>query len=275
MGTFYWVLLAPMILARIGSNAAILGSVESAGNCLYIHFFFLLPAWRRRGLGRAVLRYNERRLRDIAAAHPADGPRFFQCFASDTEKGKEALLLNEGYAAARHEYNMVRSLSEPVVVAPLPPGLEVRPTRPEHYRLIWEADQEAFRDHWGYVPGTEEHYRGWLDNPNFNPALWQVAWEVQTNQVAGQVQNFVNAKENEEYRCRRGYTEGISVRRLWRRRGLARALLTRSLQMFKDMGFTEAALGVDTQNLSGALRLYESVGFRVVKRESIYRKAME
>jgi ribosomal protein S18 acetylase RimI-like enzyme len=64
------------------------------------------------------------------------------------------------------------------------------------------------------------------------------------------------------------------VRRPWRRRGLARALLTRSLKMFQDMGMEEAALGVDTENLSGALRLYESVGFRAVKRQTIYRKAL-
>ena len=87
------------------------------------------------------------------------------------------------------------------------------------------------------------------------------------------VLNFINQNENEDYHRQRGYTEGISVRRPWRRRGLARALLTRSLQMFKDMGMTEAALGVDTQNLNGALRLYKSVGFRESQRWTIYRKA--
>lgn len=86
------------------------------------------------------------------------------------------------------------------------------------------------------------------------------------------VLNFLDEAENEEYQRKRGYTEGISVRRPWRRRGLARALLTRSLKMFQDMGMTEAALGVDTQNLSGALRLYESVGFQPVKKLTIYRK---
>jgi ribosomal protein S18 acetylase RimI-like enzyme len=99
-----------------------------------------------------------------------------------------------------------------------------------------------------------------------------VAWDASTGEVAGQVQNFVNAEENEQRGVRRGYTEGISVRRPWRRRGLARALLTRSLQMFKEMGMEEAALGVDAQNLSGALNLYESVGFRVEKRHTTYRK---
>jgi ribosomal protein S18 acetylase RimI-like enzyme len=88
------------------------------------------------------------------------------------------------------------------------------------------------------------------------------------------VVNFLNEEENKEYNRKRGWTENISVRRPWRRQGLARALLTRSLQMFKDMGMDHAALGVDTQNLSGALDLYQSVGFQVEKKHTDYRKKL-
>jgi ribosomal protein S18 acetylase RimI-like enzyme len=103
--------------------------------------------------------------------------------------------------------------------------------------------------------------------------LWKVGWDG--DQVAGSVLNFLNEDENEEYQRKRGYTEGISVRRPWRKRGLATALITRSLMMFQEMGMTEAALAVDAQNLSGALRLYESVGFRQVKQSATYRKAVD
>ncbi|MCJ7824376.1 MAG: GNAT family N-acetyltransferase, partial [Anaerolineales bacterium] len=78
-----------------------------------------------------------------------------------------------------------------------------------------------------------------------------------------------------EYNRKRGYTEFICVRRPWRKQGMATALITSSMKMFKEMGMTEAGLGVDTQNLSGALWLYESLGFRQVKRHSTYRKPME
>jgi ribosomal protein S18 acetylase RimI-like enzyme len=245
---------------------------EDGDNRLYAHFGHVLPEWRRKGIGRAMLRWNEARLREIAAGHPHNTPRLFQAEVSDGEIAKEALLSSEGYAPVRHGYHMRRSLAEPITLTPLPPGLEVRPVPPQRYRTLWEADQEAFRDHWGFVPGTETDYQRWLNEPIFNPGLWQVAWDG--DQIAGAVQNFVNEKENQEYNHQRGYTEGIFVRRPWRKRGLARALIMRSLLMFKDMGFTEAALGVDTQNLSGALRLYESCGFRAVKRESLYRKPM-
>ena len=84
-----------------------------------------------------------------------------------------------------------------------------------------------------------------------------------------------HADENSRHNRLRGYTEDVCVRRPWRRRGLARALLARSLQVLRERGMTEAALGVDTENPSGALRLYESLGYRPVQRWTVYRKPME
>lgn len=89
------------------------------------------------------------------------------------------------------------------------------------------------------------------------------------------VQNFINEEENKEYGRKRGYTEGISVRRPWRRQGLAKALIARSFRVLKDLGMTEAALGVDADNPNGALQLYRSMGFQVVKRHTTYRKPVD
>ena len=66
-----------------------------------------------------------------------------------------------------------------------------------------------------------------------------------------------------------------SARRPWRRRGLARALIARSLRLLQELGMEEAALGVDAENPNSALRLYESMGFRTVKQHGTYRKALE
>lgn len=250
---------------------------EENGPRIYSHVGFSRPEVRGRGLGRAAFRWLEARQRQIAADHPATGERFLQTYATTTETARLALLESEGYTAVRYGFDMVRPLgpgSEPVVVAPMPEGLEVRPVLPEHYRAIFDADAEAFRDHWGYVPPTETNYQGWLAGEMFQPHRWQIAWDVARNEVAGMVQNFVHENENKEYNRRRGYTEGISVRRPYRRLGLARALLTRSLKLYQEQGFTEGALGVDAQNPNGALRLYESVGFTVVRQSMVYRKPL-
>ena len=65
------------------------------------------------------------------------------------------------------------------------------------------------------------------------------------------------------------------MRRPWRKQGLAKALIARSLLALKERGMTEAALGVDAQNTSGATHLYELMGYRVTKHGAIYRKVLD
>ncbi len=246
---------------------------EDEGNWIYAHFGFLLPEWRQRGIGRAMLRHSERRLRQIAAKQQVDGPRFFQTEANNAQTGLEAMLHDEGYQPVRHEYEMLRDTLQDIPAAPLPAGLELRPALPEHHRLIWQAMNEAFRDHWGYRAGSEQEYQQWINNPHNDLSLWQVAWDG--DQIAGMVLGVINPNANAEYNRKQGWVDDVCVCRPWRKRGLAHALLARCLQAFREHGMTEAALGVDTENTTGALRVYERIGFHPAKRFTVYRKPLE
>jgi len=245
----------------------------SDGIRTYHPFGFLHPDWRGKGLGSAMWAAAEARCREIAATHPAETPKFFQVEPFETEKALVALLERRGFQPARYETHMVRDLSEPFPEAPMPPGLEVRPVTPEHYRPIFEASNEAFRDHWGVRDQSEEEYQSQLEDPDFRPELWMVAWDG--DQIASVIHNYIDQKDNEEYQRKRGYTEGICTRRPWRKLGLARSLLVQSMKMFLEMGMTETALSADSQNISGAMRLYEGAGYRVVKQQIIFRKPIE
>jgi mycothiol synthase len=274
-----------MIFAEVdpgdGSRPEVIGysrgawRMEGSGEYRYMFFGRILPRWRRKGIGRAMLGWMEGRLREIAAGHPMQVEKYFLSVAAQGETGFAALLEKTGYRPVRYGFEMVRPDLENIPDYPLPEGLEVRPVLPEHYRPIWEADDEAFRDHWGYVAPSEEDYQAWLvDTTTFQPELWQVAWDIATNQVAGQVKTYIDHEQNKLYHRQRGYTEFISVRRPFRRRGLARALIARSLRAQKQAGMTESALGVDSENLSGATKVYEDCGFRVVKKMTVYRKPL-
>ncbi len=248
---------------------------EDSGNYLYYFGGFLVPEWRRKGIGSAILQWIENRMREIAAGHPADRTKYFQVFLSQFEIARTAMLEKNGYKPVRYFHEMVRPSLDDIPDFALPEGVQIRPVLPEHYRLIWDADVEAFRDHWGHSQPTEEDYQTWLnDKTIFQPHLWQVAWDIATNQVAGQVRTFISQVENEKYNRKRGFTEFISVGRPWRKRGLARALIVRSLQAQKEQGMTESILNVDTENMSGATRVYENCGFRVVKTNKVYRKPL-
>ncbi len=247
---------------------------ESSGERRYIFVGRILPRWRRKAIGGAMLRWVEGRLQEIAAGHPPEVEKSFMSFADQGETGLAAMLEKSGYGPIRYWFEMVRPNLEDIPDYPLPEGFEVRPAVPEHYQAIWDADTEAFRDHWGFSEPSEEDYQAWLVEATFQPALWQIAWEIATNQVAGQVKAFIDHEQNKLYHRQRGWTEGISVRRPFRRRGLARALIAISLRAQKQAGMTESALGVDSENLSGATKVYEDCGFRVSKKLTVYRKPL-
>ncbi len=241
---------------------------------LYEQHSFLLPEWRGHGIEGEMLRFCEQRLQEIAARHSPEQPRSLQAFVFSGETIRREMLESAGYTPARYFYEMLRPDLDNIPEAPLPPGLEVRPPRSEHYRPIWQALEEAFADHWGNVSRSEEDYQTWLGMEQFQPELWKIAWDIATNQVVGAVLTCIFEEENARHHRRQGWLEDIGVRRPWRRRGLARALIAESLRDLKARGMTEAALGVDTENTTGALRVYEAIGFRPLYRHAIYRKPM-
>jgi mycothiol synthase len=247
--------------------------VESDDKRIFQHFGFLLPAWRRRGIGQAMMAGIERRLHDVAAGQPKDSPCFYESMAEEKEIGTRTLLEKRAYLAVRHEFTMVRPNLEGIPDSQLPAGIELRPVLEDHLETIRSASLEAFRDHWGYSEALEPSVSQWKNSPNFDPSLWKVAWDG--DQVVGMVLSYVNRQENEEYQRLRGWTENICVRRPWRKRGIAQTLIAESLRELKNRGYQEAALGVDTENLSGALHLYQRMGYQAVSRNSIYRKPMQ
>jgi GNAT superfamily N-acetyltransferase len=241
----------------------------------YDHNGFLVPQWRRKGLGTAMLVWMEQHLGEIADSHPAEIAKFFQVNVTQFQKGRAILLERHGYQPARYYFEMVRPTLDDIPEHPLPEGLEVRPAEPEQYRSIWNAVVETSGDEWGHKKLTEEDYQEWLASPLFQPVLWQVAWKIGTQQAVGHVLTYIHHDENKQFNRRRGYTESIGVVQSWRRCGVARALISRSLQAQKAAGMTESALVADSENENNATQLYESCGFEIVKKDTLYRKPLE
>jgi mycothiol synthase len=220
----------------------------------------------------ALLGRAEARAVTIASGHDTDRPRILDAFAPGADAELVAACERRGYTVVRRGYEMVRPDLDDIPDVPLPAGLEVRPVLAEHLRTIWEADVEAFRDHWGASDESESYWERFRTDPLADHALWRVAWDG--DQVAGQVRAYVDDQTNARTGHLIGWTEYISVRRPWRRRGLARALLADSLRAVRDRGMTEAALSVDAGNETGALALYESLGFVVHRSELVFHRPM-
>jgi len=264
------MLMAARAEGTLAAYARVGWEVDDEGRQVFGFPFNIHPEARLVELNRHMLQWVAQRVAEIVAQSAVPGPKVLRAFLRnvETESVFEAALQAEGFQSVRFMNRMRRDLTEPIEMPVLPADLEVRLVT--DYRQLSRAIDEAFRDHCGHAPFTEENYQAWSTSPTFKPDLWHVAWDG--DEIAGGVLNFIDEMANQKFNLQRGWTDPIFTRRVWRKRGLAKALLLRSLLMFKEMGMTEAMLGVDTQNSSGAFRLYESCGFKPVMRSVVYEK---
>ncbi|HEU4672343.1 MAG TPA: GNAT family N-acetyltransferase, partial [Candidatus Limnocylindrales bacterium] len=227
----------------------------------------VMPDARRRGVGSALLAFQLARVDELVATmrtDVGDRPIIAVAYVLGRDEGALRLLDRHGFTLARRHAELVRADLADIPDHPLPAGFEIRPIEPADrtmIRRVFDVDAEVFRDHWGDVDASDEAWRRFVASPETQPELWQVAFDRGTGEIAGQILNFV--AEGLDGRPV-GWTESIAVRRPYRRRGLARALLAASLRRVREAGAACAALGVDTGNENRALDLYESLGFRIV-----------
>jgi GNAT superfamily N-acetyltransferase len=222
-----------------------------------------------------LLRRSEERLRELAREHPQGITKYIETYAHAEKNDWSSVLELEGYSPTWHLFEMVRPDLDNIPDLPLPEGVEVRQVRPEHYKTVWDAMKEALRDERSF---SEDRYgdvafEKELKEPIFSPEIWQIAWAG--SEVIGGVHNYIKREENKALGRKWGHTERIFVARGWRKRGVARALIARSLKVLKDQGMEAATLDVDTENPSGALRVYESLGYKPTEHFVFYKKSLD
>jgi mycothiol synthase len=191
--------------------------------------------------------------------------------AADGTHRQRIIAAASGFEPYAWSAVMVRPTLADVPDLALPAGVAVRAVEPHELRPIWEADVEAFRDHNHQLAHVgEDEWEQFLEEAKLGTDLWQVAWD--DHGVVGQVRTRVVPGESEWRGRRRAWTENISTRRDRRGQGVASALIAASLRQLATLGFDEAALGVDLDNPTGALAVYERLGYQVVQRHTSYRR---
>lgn len=225
---------------------------------------------QRRGIGTWLADWIEMRSRQAIDKAPADARVVVMQTVQDSEVLSKQLLEAKGYEAIRHFWRMLITFGDDRPSPIWPEGISISCFDPDvDIEGTFLANRDAFKDHWGHTDSSEEEglkrfrHRVATD-PDFDPSLWFLAREG--DEIVGVC--LVSPVEGTDRST--GYVQSLGIRRPWRRRGLALALLQHVFAELMDRGHERCALHVDSDSLTGATRVYEKAGMQVAELNHAY-----
>ena len=233
-------------------------------------YFRVHPSVRGGDLEREIIGWGSERLREVGRERGL--PAELRSSIREHETATRAILEQHGFTPVRYFFRMDRPLDEPIAEPQLPAGLTLRHVASEPDVVAWvDAFNQSFIDHWNHHPATIEGHKHWMQHPSYRPEHDLVA-VTPDGVVAAFCLCEIDRESNARNQCNEGWIGILGTRRGYRKLGLGRAMLLAGLHALKAAGLDIAKLNVDAENPTGALRLYESVGFRPVYTRIAYGK---
>lgn len=220
------------------------------------------PAWRSRGIGRAVLRWQDERAREVLAERvPAPGGGTVRArigvLVDEHLTDRRRLCVAAGYTPARWFQSLHRRLSADGLPArEAPSGVRIAQLSDEHVDAVRLAHNEAFADHWETAPYTPGR---WAERMHQVHVPWSFVAIAEDGEIAGYLLSGRDPGAWTEGTF--GTTDHLGVRPRYRHRGIGRALLIEAMHAYAADDMQGARLEVDTRNRSGALALYAGLGY--------------
>jgi mycothiol synthase len=215
------------------------------------------PRAKGQGLGSELIDRSDGalRTREIEKIHQ---------FAIGSDEAARSLLESRGYHDARHFFEMAIELSERPHAPDIP--IETFTGEEDDARAFHDALDEAFQDHWEHQgQGFDEWWERHRASPTYDPTLWFLIRDG--DEIAATARNEGNRNGG-------GYVGALGVRRPYRGKGYAKALLVHTFREFWDRGMPRVTLGVDAESPTGATHLYERVGMHVESENVVFEKLL-
>jgi len=228
------------------------------------------PAWRRRGLGRALMTWMVSRARELHELHHPEVEAEINSVAISTNAGAAALFTSLGFEECRYAFTLRCPLDTPAPVVEVPDGLRLVPFGPEYDEALRLTHNEVFLDHWGSTPKDEETWKTWFTGSRaFRSELSFLV--LDGDQIVSYATAYEYVAETAATGIREVYVGQVGTVRSHRGRGLAAVAMSALMRQAQQAGFKRASLGVDAENPTGALGLYERLGFGQHSKWTTYR----
>ncbi len=231
----------------------------------------VLPDHTGRGIGRRIIGNLEAMaFRDRDRDAPGR-PGELKVWVDENRARARSLLSASGYDTWRYFFRMVRGFDGTLPLVEDPSGVTIRGYQASDEEELLSVSNESFADHWGSTPMDLPRWRAEFSaSSSFRPAHSWVG--VVDGRIVGFALNSEFDGDTELRGFRTGYLARIGTLRRARGRGIAAALISRSLQSMAADGYRRAELGVDADSPTGAGRLYERLGFTVADRGRVVGK---
>ena len=217
------------------------------------------PSQRGRGLGTRLLTWAEQAARPLHQARYPGHPLALSASCPADRVDALALFAGAGYQQARWFHFMSRDLAGAVPGGQLPEGTRITGYTAERSQAARQVRDEAFRDHWGATQTTAESWLHFVGHERFRPAFSFLAY------LGDKPAGVLIAHEYDAFRQATGrrecYIATVGVTKAARGRGIASALIRRSLAAAQADGCNLATLYVDADSPTAAPTLYERMGF--------------
>ncbi len=217
------------------------------------------PDYRGRGIGSGLLDWAEEIAVALHREHFPDSPASLDCYVLRKNTQAVELFGGRGYKQSRWFHEMTRDLSAELPASELPAEVQVLGWAPELSADALLVRNESFRDHWGSTEVSAESWEFRTGVRAFRPSLSFIAY------IDGEPIGMVMAHEYDGYNEKTGtrdvFIPLVGTRRAARRRGVATGLLTMALRAAKADGYDTATLSVDADSPTGAVGIYERLGF--------------
>lgn len=224
----------------------------------------VVPEHRRQGIGTALMEWGMARAEEQLRSSGRSLPRYIRTDRYDHIRGAHVLFERMGMRPVRYMEELLRPLTD-LPPIPVVDGVRILPWPDDRDEEIREEKNIAFADHWGSTPTTPAHWQQMVRGHGARPDLSFIAVDAEDRVVAHCI-NHRFADDDELLGRSDGWIDNLGTLREWRGRGVASALVAHSLHAFAAAGLTHASIGVDSENPSGAARLYRALGFEPQQR---------